>query len=279
MIRALVVYPDNENRSKVLDALSRQSGLTVVADCVYGDDAMEKIESLRPDVVFACTETIDLSSLAALASSGVGKRPYVVVISDCERYAVEAFEINAIDYLLIPIDPVRLKATLHRLYRSIEADKRLERRLDLDTLVQCLREYVVKPQPERQDERVSINFGGRFRFLSVKNIRYIEADRDYVDIHMLTGEVLHSTSRISEMCAKLPADRFLRIRRSTIVNVEHVREARAHKENYEIVMDNDVTFRPGTTYKSKVRAALVKGGTDAAGGHAGSPGSSSGRGA
>ena len=78
-------------------------------------------------------------------------------------------------------------------------------------------------------------------------------------IHMVTGEVLHSTSRISEMGIKLSPDRFLRIRRSTIVNIEHVREARAHKENYEIVMDNDVTFRPGTTYKAKVRAALVKG--------------------
>ncbi len=265
MIRALLVYPDKPDRDEVLGSLARESGLTLVADCVYLDDAMEKIESLRPDAVFACTETMDLASLATLARNGFGKRPHVVVLSDCERYAVEAFAINAVDYLLIPIDQERFKATLSRLRRSIEADQRLDRRMDLDTLVQYLREYVGKPQSERLDERVSINFGGRFRFLSVKNIRYIEADRDYVDIHMLTGEVLHSTSRISEMCAKLPTDRFLRIRRSTIVNVEHVREARAHKENYEIVMDNDAVFRPGTTYKSKVRAALVKGGAAAHG--------------
>jgi two-component system LytT family response regulator len=259
VIRALLIYPDNENRRQVLNSLAQETGVKIVADCVYGDDAMEKIESLRPDVVFTGTEIPGLSSLAALTWSGFAKRPYVVVIADCERYAVEAFAINAIDYLLTPIDQGRLKVAIGRLRRSIEADQRLDKRLDLDTLVECLREYTGKTQVERQDERVSINFGGRFRFLNTKSIRYVVADADYVDICMITGEILHSTNRISEMAAKLPADRFLRIRRSTIVNIEHIREARAHKDNYEIVMDNDIAFRPGTTYKFKVRAALVNG--------------------
>lgn len=259
MIRALVIHADNENRRQVLKSLAQETGLTLLADCVYGDDAMEKIGSLRPDVVFASTGVPGLPSLAALTWSGFAKRPYVVVISDCERHAVEAFAINAIDYLITPIDPVRLKATLGRLRRSIEADQRLDKRLDLDTLVSYLREYTGKTQVDRQDERISINFGGRFRFLHTRSIRYVVADADYVDIHMLTGEVLHSTNRISEMSSKLPVDRFLRIRRSTIVNTEHIREARAHKDNYEIVMDNGIAFRPGTTYKFKVRAALVNG--------------------
>ena len=257
MIRALMIHADDASRKHVLKILAQETGLTLVADCVYGDDAMEKIESLRPDVVFAGTGVPGLPNLMALTWPGFAKRPYVVVTSDCERHAVEAFAINAIDYLLTPIDPVRLKMTLSRLRRNIDADQRLDKRLDLDTLVNYLREYTGKTQMDRQDERVSINFGGRFRFLHTRNIRYVMADADYVDIHMLTGEVLHSTNRISEMGSKLPADRFLRIRRSTIVNIEHIREARAHKDNYEIVMDDGIAFRPGTTYKFKVRAALV----------------------
>lgn len=259
MIRALVVYPDNADRNGVLNSLAREPSLNVVAHCVYGDDAMEKIESLRPDVVFAGTGVQGLDGLGALTWSGFSKRPYVVVISDCEQYAVEAFAINAVDYLITPIDQARLKEAVGRLRRSIEANQRLDKRLDMDTLVNCLREYVGKPQAEREDDRVSINFGGRFRFLYMKSIRYIEADAEYVDIHMVTGEVLRSTNRISEIVNKLPGNRFLRIRRSTIVNMEHVREARARKDNYEIVMDNDVVFRPGTTYKFKIRAALMKG--------------------
>ena len=271
MIRALVVYPDDANRSEVLNSLAREPDLNVLAHCVYGDDAMEKIESLRPDAVFVGTDVQGLDGLAALTWSGFTKRPYVVVISDCERYAVEAFAINAIDYLITPIDCARLKQAMGRLRRSIEADQRLDKRLDLDTLVNCLREYAGSSRTEQQDDRVSINFGGRFRFLCMKSIRYIEADAEHVDIHMVTGEVLRSTNRISEIVNKLPGSRFLRIRRSTIVNVEHVREARARKDNYEVVMDNDVVFRPGTTYKFKIRAALMKGMVSVNGIRIGSP--------
>lgn len=267
MIRALVVYPDTPCHGELLRSLAQEPRVTVVADCVCVDDALAKIDSLRPDVVFAGVEAYP-GGLSALHWPASAKHPYVVVLSESGRHALEAFAINAVDYLLMPLEPERLKNAIYRLHRNLEADQLLDRRLDLDTLVHYLKGYVGKAPPERpqQDDRVAINFGGRFRFLSMRSIRYIQADADYVDIHMVTGEVLHSTSRISEMSTKLPADRFLRIRRSTIVNVEHVREARAHKENYEIVMDDDATFRPGTTYKSKVRAALVKGFAAANGG-------------
>lgn len=259
MIRALVVHAENENRKQILKCMAQEDGVTLIADCVYGDDAMEKIGSLRPDVVFAGTDVPGLSNLTALTWPGFAKRPYVVVISDCERYAVEAFAINAIDYLLTPITQERLKATVHKLRQKIERDQHIDRRLDLDTLVRYLQESVEKVQPKRQDERVSVGFGGRFRFVNMDYIRYLLADAEYTDIHMTTGEVLHSTSRISEMSSKLPTDRFLRIRRSTIVNIECVREVRAYKDKHEVVMDDGITFRPGSTYKSKIRAALAHG--------------------
>lgn len=259
MISALVIYPDNEARRQFLNALAQEKNITLVADCVYGDDAMQKIGSLRPDVVFASAEAPGLPSLTALTWSGFAKRPYLVVISECERHAVEAFAINAVDYLLTPITQARLKATVYKLREKIERDQRVDGRLDLDTLVRYLQESVGKAQPKRQDERVPVNFGGRFRLLNMDCIRYLQADAEYTDIHLSTGEVLHSTSRISEMSSKLPADRFLRIRRSTIVNIECVREVRAYKDRHEVVMDDGITFKPGSTYKSKIRAALVNG--------------------
>ena len=259
VIRSLMIYADTGMRDQVLKMLTPGMGITVVADCEYGEDALAKIESMRPDAVFAIASTQGIYDLAALTAHGYPKRPYLVVVSDCDRYAIDAFAINATDYLLAPFDHTRLKVTVARLRRNIDMDQQTERKLDMDALVQRLREYTGKAPAESHDDRVSINFGGRFRFLHMKSIRYIEADADHVDIHMVTGEVLHSTSRISELSGKLPADRFLRIRRSTIVNITRVREARARKDNYEIVMDNDATFRPGTTYKFKVRAALMKG--------------------
>ena len=118
MIRALLVYPDNPSHRGVLNSLAREPGLSLVADCVYVDDAMEKIETLRPDVVFVGVEASGPISLGALNWPGYSKRPHVVVISDCERYALEAFAINAVDYLLIPMDQARLKAALYKLRRD-----------------------------------------------------------------------------------------------------------------------------------------------------------------
>ena len=259
MIRALAIYPDNEARGQFLNALAQEKDVALVADCIYGDDAMRKIHSQRPDVVFASTEVADLPSLSALTWSGLPRRPYLVVISDCERYAVEAFALNAVDYLLTPVTPARLRLTMEKLRHKLERDQLIDRRLDLDVLVRYLQECVGKTQPKPQDGRVSVSFGGRFRFLNMSYIRYLLADADYTDIHMTTGEILHSTSRISEMSSKLPADRFLRIRRSTIVNIECVREVRAYKDKHEVVMDDGMAFKPGSTYKSKIRAALVKG--------------------
>jgi len=259
VIRALVIYPNDGSHRQFLDALAQQKNITLIADCVYADDAMQKIQSLRPDVVFASTETPGLTSLSTLTWPGFSKRPYLVVISHCERYAVEAFALNAIDYLLTPVTHARLETAILKLHQRVQQDQLLDRRLDLDTLVRYLQESVVKAPPKRRDDRVSVGFGGRFRFLNMDYIRYLLADADYTDIHMTTGEVLHSSSRISEMSSKLPDDRFLRIRRSTIVNIQCVREVRAYKDKHEVVMDDGVSFKPGSTYKSKIRAALVKG--------------------
>lgn len=176
MIRALVIYANSENRRQVLKPLMQESGLTVVADCVYGDDALDKIEILRPDVVFAGAGAPGLPNLSALISLRFTKPPYIVVISDSERYAMEAFAISAVDYLLAPFDHARLRLTMDRLRRNIGIDQRVERRLDMDTLVQHLREHSGIVPNERHDERISINFGGRFRFLYMKNIRYVEAE-------------------------------------------------------------------------------------------------------
>ncbi len=257
MIRILVVQDEAENHASLLRSIAQESGAEVVAVCEGVEIAREQVELLRPDAVFVSTEIPRFTGLEDLFAGIGGKRPHLIVMSRSSLYAVEAFSVNTIDYLLTPISLQRLKISLLRLRRVMEADQRLERRMDLETLVDYLRGHVAQARPQ-EEERVPINFGGRFRFVKAKGIRYVTADRDYVDIHMITGEVLHSTNRLSELVGKLSADRFLRIRRSVIVNTEYVREARAHKENYEIVMDDGTSFRPGTTYKTTVRAALVK---------------------
>ena len=257
MIRVLVAEQDSDTRRQILSHLAGEEGVEVIAVCQDVDTSLDKLQLLRPDAVFVDAGMAKSQGLDALISPSISKRPYLVVTAGSAEYAIKAFEVNAVDYLLEPVDSLHLSRAVRKLRNSIDRDSRLDRKVDIDFLMRYLKQQKART-PDSSLDRIPVNFGGRMRFLNTQAIFYVEADADYVNIHMTTGEVLHSTSRISEMAQKLPADRFLRIRRSTIVSIEHIREARAHKDNYEVVMDNGKTFRPGTTYKLKIKSALVK---------------------
>lgn len=257
MIHSVIVAGDTGKHVGWLRRLAMEYGMETPMHLRDVAEARKRGNLLRPDVVFADTEVADFSGFEPLLAAFGVKRPHLVVMSPTGRHAVEAFSVNATDYLLLPLDVQRLRASLLKLRHIIEAEQRLERKVDMESLVSYLRDHAAHAQKPHEDERVAISFGGRYRFVTTKGIRHVTADRDYVDIHMVTGEVLHSTNRLSELAGKLPRDRFLRIRRSIIVNISHVREARAYKDNYEIVMDDGTRFRPGSTYKVGVRAALV----------------------
>lgn len=258
MIRVLIVDDHPEMRSWLAALLAEESDIEVVGECADGDDALDKIEILRPDAVFIEIELPRRSGLEVIHAPSTTKRPYMVVTTRTERYAVQAFEANVTDYLLKPLDLKRLRTAIMKLRSNMDRDSQLDGRIDLDMLMS----YLKGPQKERVQQptdRVPVKFGRRYRFINLGAMRHIEAQGDYVDIHMVTGEVLHSGDRISEIERKLPAERFLRMHRSIIVNVEHVREVRVDKNDYEVILDNNQRFKSGPTYKSRVKKALIGG--------------------
>ena len=263
MIRALLIDNDPASVELALAHLGEETDVEVVGQCADGADALEKIELLRPDVLFMEAELPDMSGLELVRSPRISKRPYVVIIAASDRCALQAIEANVVDYLLKPLEKRRLKAALAKLRGSLERDSNLDGRIDLDMLMNYLHDGQHKPAAQPTADRVPVKFGRRYRFINLASMRYIEAQGDYVNIHMTTGEVLHSGDRISEIERKLPVARFLRVHRSIIINIEHVREVRAEKNDFEIVMDNNQGFKSGTTYKTRVKKALIFGRGDA----------------
>jgi two-component system LytT family response regulator len=259
MIRALVVDGDSASRNWILKHLGQEQDFEIIGECADGEDAIEKIGVLRPDVVFTEVEMRELSCFDILRSPNVTKRPYTIITTTSDRHAMQAFDSNVTDYLLKPLDYRRFKAALVKLRSTMDRDAHLERRVDLDQLMSYLKGNPQKSPVNRSADRVPVKFGRRYRFINMAAIRHIQAEGDYVNVHMVTGEIMHSGDRISEIERKLPMDRFLRVHRSVIINVEHVREVRADKSDYEIVMNSGQSFRPGTTYKTKVKKALIFG--------------------
>lgn len=259
MIRALLVDSDPTAVSLVTTYLVEEADVEVIGHCADGNDALEKIELLRPDVLFIEMDLPGTAGLRVISSPGITKRPYAIVTAKSDSYAVKAFEVNVTDYLLKPLERQRFRAAMVKLRANIDRDTQLGGRIDLDMLMHYLHGAPRKPAPQLAADRVPVKFGRRYRFISLAAMRHIEAQGDYVNIHMTTGEVLHSGDRISEIERKLPVGRFLRVHRSIIINIEHVREVRADKNDFEIVLDNNQSFKSGTTYKTRVKKALIFG--------------------
>jgi len=171
-----------------------------------------------------------------------------------DDYAVRAFEMDAVDYLLKPFDQERFESALTRIRAHVERDTRAEGRMDIDLLLKRL-----GPEPARQigSGRVPVKIGRRVRFLDTSHMRFIVADRDYVNIHMTTGEVIHTSDRISQMEEKLVQFPFLRVHRSTLINLEQVREVRSMGAYYDFLLTGDANVTSGSTYKREIHALLT----------------------
>jgi two-component system LytT family response regulator len=139
MIRVLIIDDDEAARAWIKKQLTGESDMEIVGECVDGEDALQKIELLRPNVVITEIEIPKLSGLELMCSPNVTKRPYVIVTTVSDKYAVRAFEASVIDYLLKPYDIWRFKAAILKLRSYLDRDSRLEGKVNIDTLVDRLR--------------------------------------------------------------------------------------------------------------------------------------------
>jgi two-component system, LytTR family, response regulator len=250
MIRVLLADNDVVSKHKLRAYLKHAYDLNVVAECMDGMDARDKLNILEPDIVILNVELPRMSGFEILGSTAHMKMPYVIFTSADEKYALRAFEFNTIDYLVKPLEKQRFHDAITKARRYIERDLRADNvnasAASADTVSMALQRPSI--------ERVPVKRGRRISLLRTSAIRYIVADRDFTDFHMLTEESIHSSERISQLKYKLPIDRFQRIQRSVIVNLEYVREIRLQKGRYEFVMNNGESFLSGIIYKQELGA-------------------------
>src|SRR5882724_8155193 len=188
--------------------------------------------ALEPDVVFGDMDVDHLPVLEAELLRVLGRRPYVVITATDDRQVLRAFDANVTDFMLKPLNPQRVKAALMRIRRSVDRDLRLSQRLDLGEFAGPAMAPTEPSMADRMGNRIPVKFGRRYRFMNMSAMLYVEARGDYADIHMMTGEVVHSSDRISGIERRFPTERFLRVHRSFIINLEHVKEVRITEKDY-----------------------------------------------
>jgi two-component system LytT family response regulator len=213
-IRALIVDDEPIARRGIRLHLESQPDVEIIGECVNGLEAISAIESQSPDLVFLDVQMPELNGFDVLEAIGPERVPCVIFITAYDQYALRAFEVHALDYLLKPYGSERFLEALARARIQIQRESMGDRLLDLLTDLKNRQSYT---------ERVVIKSAGRIFFLSVEEIDWIESADNYVQIHVGRESYLLRET-INGLEKRLDPSSFLRIRHSTIVNVKSIKE-------------------------------------------------------
>jgi two-component system LytT family response regulator len=233
-IRTLIVDDEPLGRERIRTLLADDPEIEVTGECPDGRQAIADIERHKPDLVFLDVQMPEVDGFAVLDAIAGERMPAIIFVTAYDRYAVQAFEVQALDYLLKSFDRERFQAALQRAKEEIRRSKEgfLNERLaglleDLQTKQKRLTRLVVKS-------------AGRIVFLRVEEIDWVEAADNYVRVHAgRESHLLRETLQSLE--SRLSPGKFLRIHRSTLVNLDRIRELRPIFHGDYLVRLNDGT--------------------------------------
>ncbi|HEV2146195.1 MAG TPA: LytTR family DNA-binding domain-containing protein [Longimicrobiaceae bacterium] len=249
-LRALIVDDEPLGRERIRQLLAAEEDVEVVAECGHGGEAVEAIEGLEPDLVFLDVQMPELDGFGVVEAVGVDRMPMTVFVTAYEEFALRAFEASALDYLLKPFDRARFAQALDRVRTQIRLRRDQEVRGQLATLLQEMR-------PRRKHlERLVVRSGGRIRFVRVEEVDCFEAEGNYVRVH--AGERNHLIRQtMSALEAELDPARFLRIHRSTIVNLERIDHIEPlFQGEYSVALRGGRKLTSSRGYRERLHEAL-----------------------
>jgi two-component system LytT family response regulator len=244
MIRALVVDDEVPARDKLRRWLAEQSDIEIAAEAGDGLSAVAAIDNSHPDVVFLDIQMPGLSGLEVAAQLDPESAPLLVFVTAFDEHAIKAFELNAVDYLLKPYDKGRLHRTLERI-RSRRGSAP-----EIAAAVRAARAHT------GASERLLVPRGAQLQLIDAASIHWLEADDNYVHVHTAQARYLLRRT-LNDLLALLGEQRFLRIHKSTAVNVAEVAAlAPLFKGDHEVQLRSGVKLRLSRRYKDMVFARM-----------------------
>jgi two-component system LytT family response regulator len=227
--------------------LARDPDVSAIHEARNGKEAVETIRRVRPDLVFLDVQMPEMDGFAVLQELGAKQMPAVVFVTAHDKYAIQAFEINAVDYLLKPVTEERFAKALARAKSSLQSRPADEASLQILSLLETI------AVPQRSLKRLAVRSAGKTVFVDIEDVDWMEAAENYVQIHAGRAEhLLHVTMNVLEK--QLDPGLFLRIHRSVIVNVTRIKELQpvTHGE-YVITLTNGVRLQSGRMYNEKLK--------------------------
>jgi two-component system LytT family response regulator len=255
-IRTLLVDDEPLARERLRKLLEAEPDIDLIGECADGQEALEKIRNESPDLLFLDIQMPELDGFGVIAQLEESQRPAVIFVTAYDRFALKAFEVHALDYLLKPFDRDRFQTALGRARTLAKQRQSGELNQQLSSLLAGLKSD--KPETKYLD-RLAIRSEGRVLFFKTEDIDWIEAADNYVSIHIGSESHLHRETMAS-LENKLPPHRFIRISRSTIVNLERIKEMQPmFHGDYVVILKNGTRLNLSRNYRDKLNQLLGKG--------------------
>ncbi len=258
-IRTVIVDDEPTARRGVRLLLERDQGVDIVGEAAGGAEAAELIRREKPDLAFLDVQMPGCDGFEALTKLDPAATPAVIFVTAYDEHALRAFEVNAVDYLLKPYDDTRFSAALQRAkdeVRRRQADT-VNARLTqlLDYLQQNGNGHAKKE--ENPGDRILVKSSGEIFFLKAEEIDWIEAEGDYMKFHV-SGRTHLMRETMARLEARLDPKRFIRIHRSTIVNIDRLRKlSPSFAGEYAVILHDGTKLKLSRGYHERI-ATLLK---------------------
>ena len=251
----IIVDDEPAARRTVRECCEREPDLRVIGE--FGDPraALEAIARQPPHVLFLDIQMDSMTGMALARALDPEHLPLIVFVTAYDHYALEAFEVSAVDYLLKPFDDARFRATMARVRRRHGAEGGFDRQGALTSLLEQLERgaRVHDAQP-----RVLAEAGSRMHMLDVSQVEVVEADRNYVRL-TIGRETFHARSTLQQAEKSFQTQPMLRISRSCLVNMRHVKEiSRTPRGDFILVLAGGTTVTSSEGYREPVRHYLER---------------------
>jgi two-component system LytT family response regulator len=248
-LRALIVDDEPLGRRAIRRALRHHPDVEVIGEAGDGQAAVGAIAAQQPDLLFLDIQMPEMGGFEVVSRVGVENMPATIFVTAYDRYALEAFEANALDYLLKPFGRPRFDRALGRARERVAANRNADRSRQMMRMMEGLagRAHYL--------DRFPVSEGGRIVFVKARKIQWIEAAGNYARLHT-AGRSHDLRETLTNLEGKLDPARFLRIHRSAMVNIEFVREVHPWFHGYHLVLlENGEKLRM-SRYQRDVAAKL-----------------------
>ncbi|MBR9923099.1 MAG: response regulator transcription factor [Bacteroidetes bacterium] len=252
-IRTLVVDDEPLARRRITGLLEKHPYIQLVGECKNGKDAVKKINTYQPDLVFLDIQMPDLNGIEVIKATDSAPLPFIIFVTAYDNYALEAFNVHAVDYLLKPFDNNRFEEALEHARKQIGIK---EKALLHEKMLYLIHEH--QTMDESGPQTLTIKKRGRTVHVPIDDINWVEADGNYLHLH-LEGEKYLLRQTMQGFYDGLRSRDFLRIHRSLLINSRYLNNVRYLGNNrYLFQMRNGTELHSGRSFRSAIEEYLTE---------------------